>query len=80
MLPFGLGPTELIFIAGAALLLFGPKKVPELAKGLGKGIRDFKKALEGGDEEEKEKLPPGSHSVDGTVPQNSKTPDETKKS
>ncbi len=77
----GLGPTELIVIAGAALLLFGPKKLPELAKGLGRGIRDFKKALEGKGEEEEEKLPPGSTSVDGTVAQDPvKTPDETKKS
>lgn len=34
-------------IGGAALLLFGPKRLPELGKSLGKGIRDFKKALDG---------------------------------
>jgi sec-independent protein translocase protein TatA len=50
---FNLGLPELILIGAAALLVFGPKRLPELAKGLGKGIRDFKKALEGGDEEEK---------------------------
>ena len=48
---FNLGFTEVMVIAAAALLIFGPKRLPELAKGLGKGIRDFKKALEGGDEE-----------------------------
>ena len=52
---FNLGLPELLVIAAAALLVFGPKRLPELAKGLGKGIRDFKKALEGDDEEEKKK-------------------------
>ena len=49
---FNMGFTEMLVIAAAALLIFGPKRLPELAKGLGKGIRDFKKALEGGDDEE----------------------------
>jgi sec-independent protein translocase protein TatA len=40
----GMGGTELIIVFGAVLLLFGPKKLPELARGLGKGIREFKKA------------------------------------
>ncbi|MCB0416728.1 MAG: twin-arginine translocase TatA/TatE family subunit [Bdellovibrionaceae bacterium] len=47
---FNLGLPEILVISVAALLVFGPKRLPELAKGLGKGIRDFKKALEGGDE------------------------------
>jgi sec-independent protein translocase protein TatA len=50
-----LGLPEIIIIAAVALLVFGPKKLPELAKGLGKGIRDFKKALEG---KEEDTLPP----------------------
>ena len=51
-----LGLPELLLIGGVVLLVFGPKRLPELAKGLGKGIRDFKKALEGGNESEK--IPP----------------------
>jgi sec-independent protein translocase protein TatA len=43
-------PMHLLVIAGLALLLFGPKKLPELGKGLGEGIRGFKSALK---EEEK---------------------------
>ena len=39
-----LGWSEMIFIALAALLIFGPKKLPELGKSLGKGLREFKKA------------------------------------
>ena len=67
---FNLGLPEILVIGGAALLVFGPKRLPELAKGLGKGMRDFKKALEGGNEEES-KLP--------EVPQvPDKTPDPVK--
>lgn len=54
---FNLGPMEILMISAAALLVLGPKRLPELAKGLGKGIRDFKKALEGQDDEEKKTLP-----------------------
>ena len=39
-----IGMTELIIIFTIILLVFGGKKLPELAKGLGKGIREFKKA------------------------------------
>ena len=40
-----LGFPELLVILGVAVLLFGGKKIPELAKGLGEGIRHFKNAL-----------------------------------
>ena len=43
----GLGATEIMLIAGVLLLLFGGKKIPELMKGLGKGINEFKKGKEG---------------------------------
>ena len=49
-----LGLPEIIVIGALALLVFGPKKLPELAKSLGKGLRDFKKALEGGSDSEDE--------------------------
>lgn len=42
-----IGTPELILILGVALLLFGGNKLPELARGLGKGIREFKDASEG---------------------------------
>lgn len=41
----GLGTTELLLIMLAIILLFGAKKLPELAKGLGRGIKDFKKEV-----------------------------------
>ena len=43
---FGLGAPELIVILVVALLVFGPGKLPEIGGALGKGIKDFKKAIE----------------------------------
>ncbi len=40
-------PMHLLLIVGLALLVFGPKKLPELGKGLGDGIRGFKAAISG---------------------------------
>ena len=39
-----IGVQELIFILGVALLVFGPKRLPEIGKAVGKGLREFKKA------------------------------------
>ncbi len=50
-----MGPMELIIIFLIVVLLFGGRKIPEIAKGLGKGIRDFKGALSGQDSDEAEK-------------------------
>jgi len=44
-----IGFPELLVILGVAVLLFGGKKIPEVAKGLGEGIRNFKTALKGDD-------------------------------
>ena len=43
-------PTHLIVIFGIALLVFGPRKLPELGKGLGEGIPGFKSAIKAADE------------------------------
>jgi sec-independent protein translocase protein TatA len=45
-----IGLPELLVILVVALLLFGGKKIPEVAKGLGEGIRNFKSSLKGDDE------------------------------
>jgi len=47
-------PMHLVFILVIVLILFGPGKLPELGKGLGKGIREFKDALKGGRRQRRE--------------------------
>ena len=42
---FNVGPGEIAVVFGVALLIFGPKKLPELGKALGQGIGNFKKSL-----------------------------------
>jgi sec-independent protein translocase protein TatA len=49
---FGLGVPEMLLILFIVILIFGTSRIPELGKGLGEGIRNFKKSLKGGDEEE----------------------------
>lgn len=49
----GIGPTEWIVIIVALLVLFGGRKIPEFMKGLGQGMREFKKGLRGDDDEVK---------------------------
>jgi sec-independent protein translocase protein TatA len=51
---FGIGFQEIIIIALVVLLFFGGKKIPELMKGLGKGVRSFKDAMNGKDTENEE--------------------------
>lgn len=51
---FGLGVPELIIILAVALVIFGPGKLPEIGSALGRGIRDFKKSLDGSEESKDE--------------------------
>jgi len=48
---FGIGFPELVIILVVALVIFGPGKLPEIGSALGKGIRDFKKAFEGAEDD-----------------------------
>jgi sec-independent protein translocase protein TatA len=48
-----IGLPELLIILVVAVLLFGGKKIPEVAKGLGEGIRNFKTSLKGDDDTDK---------------------------
>jgi sec-independent protein translocase protein TatA len=47
------GPMELAIVAVVVLLIFGPKRLPDLAKSLGGGLRSFKESVAGDDEPEK---------------------------
>lgn len=44
-MPFNLGPGELLLILAIALVVLGPKKLPEVGRSLGKGMREFKESL-----------------------------------
>ncbi len=52
---FGLGTQEILVIALIILLLFGGKKIPELMKGLGKGVKSFKEGLNSIEDDKNEK-------------------------
>lgn len=54
ILPLAMGPWQIVLIALAILLLWGGKKIPELMKGLGGGIKEFKKASREDDHSQKE--------------------------
>lgn len=59
LLAFSLGGPEIFVVIFAILLLFGAKKIPELARGLGKGIREFKDATK----EIKDEIDEGSKQI-----------------
>ena len=56
-MPFGIGPTELIILLIVVLLLFGAKRVPEIGRSVGKGMREFKDAVTGREDEQPPRLP-----------------------
>jgi sec-independent protein translocase protein TatA len=64
------GITGLIVILIVALLVFGPKRLPEIGRSLGKGMREFKDSISGGSNDKAE-LPP--HSGDESPPPSSQS-------
>jgi len=62
---FNFGGWEIILILAVVLILFGAKKLPELAKGLGQGIKEFKKASDNASEGMR-------HTIEETLPVSSK--------
>jgi sec-independent protein translocase protein TatA len=66
-----IGPLEIVVVLIIALVVFGPKRLPELGKSMGRGIREFRSTISGKDEESKPELEsPGDDAaepVDGEV-------------
>ena len=50
-MPFGIGVWELLILLLVLLLVFGPKRLPEMGRSLGKGMREFKDSISGKDDE-----------------------------
>ena len=64
--PLGIvGPMEIVLITLVILLIFGGKKIPELMKGLGKGVKSFKDGLKEVDDELNDRQDPHSERKDG---------------
>lgn len=57
-MPGGIGWPEIIVILIIALIVFGPKRLPEMGRSLGRGIREFRSSLGGDKDEEKDSTPP----------------------
>jgi sec-independent protein translocase protein TatA len=53
-MPFGIGVTELVILLVALLVIFGPKRLPEMGRSLGKGMREFKDSIAGKDDDDDE--------------------------
>jgi sec-independent protein translocase protein TatA len=53
-MPFNVGPMELIIVLAIALIVLGPKKLPEVGKSLGNGMREFKDSISGGSRRDEE--------------------------
>jgi sec-independent protein translocase protein TatA len=53
-----IGPAELIVVLAIALIVLGPKRLPDAGRSLGKGVREFKRSI-GGEEHEPDGLPAG---------------------
>ena len=59
-LPLFLGPWEILLALGVLVLFFGGRKIPEFARGVGTGIRNFRRGLSEGQQEELPQLPEAS--------------------
>ena len=57
-MPFGIGLPEIVIFLVVVLLLFGANRVPEIGRSVGKGMREFKDAVTGRDDEQPPRLPP----------------------
>jgi sec-independent protein translocase protein TatA len=55
-MPFGIGVWEILILLLVALLVFGPKRLPEMGRSLGKGLREFKESISGDSKDDDERV------------------------
>ncbi len=53
-MPFNVGPMELVIVLIIALIVLGPKRLPEAGRAIGKGMREFKEAVSGGSDDDRD--------------------------
>lgn len=66
-MPGWISPWELLILLLVVLLVFGPKRLPEMGRSLGKGLREFKSSISGKEEEGHQALPAASTRVEEPV-------------
>ncbi len=66
-MPFSVGPMELILVLAIALIVLGPKRLPEAGKALGKGLREFKDSVSGIGTDDDDEREPAALKSDGTA-------------
>jgi sec-independent protein translocase protein TatA len=76
-MPFGIGVWELVILMVVLLLVFGARRLPEMGRSIGSGMREFKDAVTGKDEPEKAELkpPPAPETTTPTPPAAQAEPD-----
>jgi sec-independent protein translocase protein TatA len=69
-MPFGISVWELLILLLVILLVFGPKRLPEMGRQLGKGMREFKESITGkdDDDEDRTELPIGTQDTTAPAP------------
>ncbi len=69
-MPFGVSVWELLILLLVVLLVFGPKRLPEMGRQLGKGMREFKESITGNDDgdDERVELPVGTQDTTAPAP------------
>ena len=69
-MPFGIGIWEILILLLVVLLVFGPKRLPEMGRSLGRGMREFKSSISGKDEEDHAELelPPARDDAASATP------------
>ena len=63
-----IGPAEIIIVLVIVLLIFGPKRLPDLGRSLGRGMREFKDSVTGKDDDERAELPVSTQDTTAPTP------------